>query len=536
MSISTSSVSSNNVSTSSPPLASANSDDNTLEVGYGDTIDTIAESTGIDRDALLAANPDVVNPEVLYPGSKLKLPDDAPIQLAQANTGTTTDVSPTNTTSTVPEKTVTQFVAGNNKAVAALNAQLKQLDALQAKVDTEVKAGLTGPSAERAAKLTEQIKAERAGITRELALRTDAANAIANTTQPKGSIGKDPAVANSLTTLSQHQKANGLTTKEVDAFNNTLGKLNRESKYDKPYFAQTSYGSGPAYRPREAADTKYNVATSPGWSDLVSSKQVTSSEQRVISRMADNEGGRMDALQAWDSEIVTLGAMQKTINAGGTGELPKQVYEFSQTNPDKYKTLFADKGWTVEHTGKGTGPGDYTMSFKDPTDPNAKPMTGATLRNYIHANNPANWEKTMTPLLEAGRDVDFQKKQIIDFRDRLNGAVDQKPKGYDFKISDYTTSEQGAALVLDQSVNRPAHVSGSFGKALNTFFAANPNAPKDPTTWTAEQRAKYEPQIIANYVAQRNATNMTDPQERANHITNANSGLSAAPGSFVRTP
>jgi hypothetical protein len=146
----------------------------------------------------------------------------------------------------------------------------------------------------------------------------------------------------------------------------------------------------------------------------------------------------------------------------------------------------------------------------------------------------------LTPLLEAGRDVDFQKKQIVDFRDRLNGAVDQKPAGakgnYAHPISSYVTSEQGAALVLDQSVNRPAHVAGSFGRALDRFYAANPKAPADPATWTAEQRAQYEPKIIANYIAERNATNMTDPQDRADHLTNAKSGLSAAPGSFVRTP
>jgi hypothetical protein len=487
------------------------------------------------------ANPDVLNPDVLYPNAKLNLPADAPIMLAQANTGTLTDATAAAPTSeTVPEKTVTQFVAGNPKAVTALNAQLKQLDAIQAKVDAAINDGITGPSAERAAKLTERLKKEREGITQEIQLRTDVTAAISNTSQPKGSIGKDPAVASALNTLTQHQKTHSLTPAEVKSFEKTQGGLIRESKYDKPFYANTDYGSGPAYPRRESTDTKYNVATSPGWQDLVDAKQVTPSEQRVISRMAENEGGRMDSLQAWDSETVTLGAMQKTVNAGGTGELAKQVFEFSQTNPDKYKTLFADKGWTVAQTGKGTGVGDYTMSFKDPADPKAQTMTGTALRNYIHQNDPKAWDKTMTPLLEAGRDVDFQKKQIVDFRDRLNGAVDQTPVGakggYAHPISAYVTSEQAASLVLDQSVNRPAHVAGSFGRALDQFYAANPKAPKDPATWTAEQRAQYEPKLIANYIAQRNATNMTDPQDRADHITNAKSGLSAAPGSFVRTP
>lgn len=536
MSLSTNPVSANSTPNTLPPDDDdAGNTGNVYTVGYGQTIDSIAADTGIDRTALLNANPDVLNPDVLYPNTKLNLPADASIVLAQNTPSAGTTASPA-----VPEKTVTNFVAGNTKAVAALNAKLKELDALQAKLDSAVKDGLAGPSSARATKLAESIKKERDGITQELQLRTDAMAAINNTTQPRGSIGKDPAVASALNGLSQHQKANSLTPAEMTAFNKTLKGLNRESDYDKPYFANTRFGSGPAYERREATDTKYNVATSPGWQDLVNANQVTTSEQRVISRMAENEGGRMDALQAWDSEIVTLGAMQKTVNAGGTGELAKQVFEFSQTNPDKYKTLFADKGWTVAHTGKGTGVGDYTMSFKDPTDPKAQPMTGAALRNYIHQNDPKAWDKTMTPLLEAGRDVDFQKKQIMDFRDRLNGAVDQTPAGakgnYAHAISAYVTSEQAAALVLDQSVNRPAHVAGSFGRALDQFFAANPKAAKDPATWTPEQRAQYEPQILANYIAQRNATNMTDPQERADHLTNAKSGLSAAPGSFVRTP
>jgi hypothetical protein len=509
----------------------------TYEVQYGDTIDSVAGSLNISPDALHAVNPDVLNRDVLYPRDQLNLPGDAPpVLLAQNGPTTMTDASPAVTP--VPEKAVTQFNASNAKEVAALNAQLKELSAVQSRIDSLGKQKLTGPSGERVAKVAADMIKERAAIHAELKLRTEAASAIANTTQPEGSIGKDPAVADALTSLSAHWKANSLTDKEVSGFNTTLDKVNRESKYDTPYYARTDYGSGPAYRRRETADTKYNVATSPGWNDLVDSGQVTLSEQKVISRMAENEGGHMDSLQGWDSEIVTLGAMQKTVNAQGNGELPKQVYDFSQTNPDKYKTLFADKGWTVAQTGTGTGPADYTMSFKDPADPKAKTLDGTALRNYIHANDPAAWDKTMTPLLAAGRDVDFQKKQIVDFKSRLNGAVDQVPTGaaYSKPISAYVTSEQSAALVLDQSVNRPAHVAGSFGEALDKFYVANPKAPVDPATWTAEQRAQYESEIIANYIAARNATTMTDPAERAAHITDAGSGLSAAPGSFVRTP
>jgi hypothetical protein len=130
-------------------------------------------------------------------------------------------------------------------------------------------------------------------------------------------------------------------------------------------------------------------------------------------------------------------------------------------------------------------------------------------------------------------------RQIVDYQTRLNGAVNKVPasqekRAYTQPISAYVTSEQAAALVLDQDVNRPGFVSADFGKALDAFYSAQPQAPKDPTRWTAEQHQQYEPIIVASYTQARIAR-MTDAEPRADHITNRQSGLSAAPGSFIRT-
>lgn len=235
--------------------------------------------------------------------------------------------------------------------------------------------------------------------------------------------------------------------------------------------------------------------------------------------------------------------MQKTVNAAGTGELPKQVYDFSQSNSAKYKALFADKGWTVAHTGKGASAGDYTMTFS----PDGTPKSPAQTRAYIKDRSaPDHWNAALVPLLQAGRDPDFQAQQIGDFKDRLDTAMATVPRGTAYKavkggtpytrpISAYLTSEQGAALVLDQSVNRPGYVASSFGKALDAFYAANPKAPADPTRWTASQRAEYEPNIIADYQTQRIASRMTDSVPRYNRIIGQGTPLSATPSSFVRT-
>jgi hypothetical protein len=94
-------------------------------------------------------------------------------------------------------------------------------------------------------------------------------------------------------------------------------------------------------------------------------------------------------------------------------------------------------------------------------------------------------------------------------------------------------------MILDHHVNRPAHVDNAFGAALDTFYAANPKASRDPATWTAEQRTTYEADILANYSTERASTNykpqMTHATERAERIMGPSSPLSAVPGSFTPT-
>jgi len=48
-----------------------------LTVRYGDTLSGIAAKLGVSLDRLLAANPQVLNPDVIYPGDQLTVPDGA---------------------------------------------------------------------------------------------------------------------------------------------------------------------------------------------------------------------------------------------------------------------------------------------------------------------------------------------------------------------------------------------------------------------------------------------------------------------------
>jgi hypothetical protein len=227
--------------------------------------------------------------------------------------------------------------------------------------------------------------------------------------------------------------------------------------------------------------------------------------------------------------------MQKTIRPGhGEGELSDQLLAFKDSNPEKYTELFEDKGWTVREDEippkKKGGQSTYQtrMYYKDPNDKDAKEMTGKDLKKYINdPNDPDRWRRVLGPLHEAGQDLAFQKRQAIDFNDRLVDAMQKKPKGRSGKIQDYLSSERGAAVVLDQDVNRPGWVADDFGAALDKFYKANPKAPKDPSTWTAEQRKKYEAEILKNYKGTRR---LNDKEHRTKVLEN--SSLSDSPGSL----
>ncbi len=321
---------------------------------------------------------------------------------------------------------------------------------------------------------------------------------------------------------------------DVSAMSQALKKADYDvaiwSRYGKT-------GGGPTYAARSPNDPAYKVGNSPAWDGLQAAGKVTPSERAVISRMSASEG-RLDSVQAYDNQMISAGAMQKTVNPQGTGELPRQVWDFKEAYPDKYQTLFADKGWTVDRVKPGHGDSSFAMRLTV----DGKELTPRETVAYIKdRNSPDHWNKALDPFKEAGRDPDFQAQQIKDFQVRLTQATGVIPVGasYTHPIRDYVTSEQGAAMVLDHHVNRPGHVDNAFGAALDTFYAANPKASRDPSTWTSEQRAEYEPAILGNYRNERASDTYTPPMthanERAGRLMGPDSTLSAEPGSFHRT-
>ncbi len=278
-------------------------------------------------------------------------------------------------------------------------------------------------------------------------------------------------------------------------------------KYDKQFKCVKSGSKyGPLYMGNQKlADYKY-------WNSLIDEGRITTEEKDILVGMSENEGN-LDSIQSYDSEILTVGAMQKTINPMGKGEFPIQVEEFKKSNPDKYKNLFEECGWSADG-GK--------IYYKDPNDSSSSKITGSALKTKIREGfvsteyNKKIKCKPLEPIVRAAKDKDFQAKQVEDFIDRLrNKVLPLKPTGYSYRLSDFLKSKLGKALVLDHHVNRPGHVKMYFGEALNRFFKKKDeevaernkdkkekekesNLSRKPSDW-GDQHSSYEKEIIKIY-------------------------------------
>lgn len=259
------------------------------------------------------------------------------------------------------------------------------------------------------------------------------------------------------------------------------------------------------------------------WHSLIDSGKITEEEAKLMLLMSPNEGD-FNGVQAYDNQAITAGAMQKTVNKYGQGELPDQVNNFKKNNPAKYKELFEDKGWSVvkvdgkNDKGKLTGGKVSGMQYSY-TDKEGKPVviSGEKLygfiKGYCNSTTSADAEKALDSMRQAMEDDAFKEQQILGFKKRIKEAIGTVPKGYDHPISDYMSSAKGRALALDQSVNKPAYVEKDYGKALDDFYKQNPKASKNPADW-GDKRSEYEDEINEFYGMKRQGTDMPGRYQR----------------------
>ncbi|MCL5226010.1 hypothetical protein M4Z12_07900 [Pseudomonas sp. In614] len=256
----------------------------------------------------------------------------------------------------------------------------------------------------------------------------------------------------------------------------------------------------------------------PQWSALESSGQVTASEKKIISVMCENEGA-INSVQAYDSEIVSAGAMQKTMSPDGAGEFPTQVERLKNLYPDEYLELFESQGWYVYNAS-----GVSKMYYQNPQFSGGEKLEGDTLRETLRLGcNEGTFGgvvqcKPMSALSCAVGSPSFVEVQILDFIDRLRGVLLLVPKTYHFTVGQLFLSELGRATALDERVNRPGNVVRNIRRALDKFFKLNPSVSKDVSTW-GDNHAAYESKIVEIYGKDR--PEMTEPEDRYQKIKDA---------------
>ncbi len=261
--------------------------------------------------------------------------------------------------------------------------------------------------------------------------------------------------------------------------------------------------SGTVYGPIHWGTTKLGQATI--WPELIASGTVTEDEVEIISKMADNEGN-IEAVQSYDSEVITAGAMQKTVNPLGSGEFPIQVRKFKDSNPSLYVELFEKTGWYLD-----TSSPTPKMYYQNSNWGDGEKLEGTALRSSLRNDCSAlNFTKVINhpPIASIACAIshpEFIKIQAIDFVDRLRFVLNQRPNGYTFTVKELFKSKLGKAVALDQSVNRPAHVPSDLKTALDAFHSAHPSISMNISSWGAEH-SNYELEIIELYGNNRDMT------------------------------
>ncbi|MHA7846364.1 hypothetical protein [Serratia sp. D1N4] len=271
-------------------------------------------------------------------------------------------------------------------------------------------------------------------------------------------------------------------------------------------FKVTKYGTqyGPVYW------GEITLASYARWDKLISEGQITQDEKTILIAMSENEG-KMDAIQSYDSEVITAGAMQKTVKdeegREGKGELPTQLAKFRDLHPDLYENYVTHCGWSVEGTGSSA-----IMYYSDQVLTQGNRITASDLKTLIRQGSNATsygsivHNKPLAALLKVILLPEYLDIQVLDFIQRLHQYEGATVTSENKKIKDFVKSKFGRAVVLDHSVNRPGYVVRDFKKAIRNFHSHNPAISLDPQTWGAEHNF-YENKLLEEYKLTREMTN-----------------------------
>lgn len=297
----------------------------------------------------------------------------------------------------------------------------------------------------------------------------------------------------------------GTTTVSVTGNNNGFRLVgNNAVAPDGTVFARRP--SKPKYRKHRFGVFQYGATTI---SDFVSRNAfmfsgVAPSLLRVMDAVSANEGN-LEAINTWDNSFMTFGAFQWTAGAkNGAGELPALLEHLKQESAETFGKHFGQHGLDivdVKHPGNDVPRGWFSLA-------------GIALKNATQKEKLRTLEWAYRFWL-AGHDNVVRKVEVLFAASRIDVFYrsNHMKIGGRF-IADYVTSEYGVALLLDQHVNRPGHVSNTLAKAVNKLAADIGS--DDPSDWGFEQ----ERRLLELYADFRSRTSMTNSDARA-HRTRA---------------
>ncbi|MFT7560297.1 MAG: hypothetical protein ACI93R_002215 [Flavobacteriales bacterium] len=251
--------------------------------------------------------------------------------------------------------------------------------------------------------------------------------------------------------------------------------------------------------------------------ELVS--DISVSRLRVMNAASDNEG-KFESFNTWDNAFLSIGLFQWTAGTGAdSGELAALLFEFKNRYPDEFEEFFGRFGLQPHNVKQRTGhAGCGYLNLHGITLVNAKQK--AVLRQ-------PQWSYQCWL---AGHNRHFQLCQLAHAISRIDVFYQSENRRMNGRlVSDYIRSEYGVAQLLDQHVNRPAHVPRTLLQALEELAGElDINAPQ---TWSSDDEQK----LISRYLQLRENTSMTDAKKRGDSIrSKLEQGLiSADRGSFI---
>ena len=241
--------------------------------------------------------------------------------------------------------------------------------------------------------------------------------------------------------------------------------------------------------------------------------------RRVLRAVCVNEGG-FDAVNTRDSGVLSFGLLQWCLGAGtGAGELGGLLARIAREEPASFERYFRAHGLDVDDTAWLEGVVQRCHLRLD-----GRRLDDEASRNALRA---PLWAYRFW---RAAHDARIRRCQLRHAAARIDSFLPLPRAALGGRrVAELLSSELGVALLLDEHVNRPAHVPATLLQAYRACMAARV-VPSDTAAWDTGA----EGVLLARYLLLRHATSMTSSRERAARIMAAagRGELSAKRGSY----